>query len=339
MSLDIAAKPKLSLDFYQYVEEAAKLENMEDNNNSTKRILWEKMGNELIVLGFAANRISVIIQRNIERRIKVETGKPAKINTGWYYTVMDQNNWTDQSFDRMPKTASDERLDIVPDVSQSRPNENAGLLRVLDRFGEHLDMFCDYLRHNDFASLLEPEILEDATIRLNAYCDNIGDSMNNKQIIPRNMTFIFWQLYNGAPSINILFGEFFDKIKAIHVRDRAHQKQTNQIITSKELKKIMSRMMVNVPDSLEFGSQNEARLAGFFGQQCPRCNGYRTVIMEDNKNMVKCIRCFGRYGNKFVRQPQFLCHRCRFVLVPSQVKDGFCAHCGHEVILPEEMKP
>ena len=86
--------------------------------------------------------------------------------------------------------------------------------------------------------------------------------------MPINTQVMILQLYNVASDINNLFGMYFDEIKRIHVLERTKTKKTNQILTSKEIIKYQRRDLKNMNEILEFHDANEARMSGYYGQQC-----------------------------------------------------------------------
>ncbi len=80
--------------------------------------------------------------------------------------------------------------------------------------------------------------------------------------LPENAQLIFLRYYNSCSDIDNLFGMFFDGTKRIHTENRRHAKKTNQILTTKEMKKITSRELITLDKPLEFVTSNEARLRG-----------------------------------------------------------------------------
>ena len=225
----------------------------------------------------------------------------------------------------------------MTDSSNYTEKANCGLenKRLIDTIGEvcsMADALRDYMRHNPFLSKVDPALIDEITARLTAWVINMRDAMNNKQIVPINTQVMILQLYNMASDINNLFGMYFDEIKRIHIIERTRTKKTNQILTSKEIIKYQRRDLKNMSEILEFHSANEARMSGYYGQQCNQCMGFRTMLAEGNNNKVVCTKCKGMNETGMKREIFYNCQQCRFLV--EKPENGKCDHCGFEYVYP-----
>ena len=323
----------ISVDYLRYVDHAVEAELAEKHKSPTKRAIWEKMGDDLEVAGFPKHQIGQIIRKSIDEALYEKTGLPLSVANGWFYDVMSMHDWSDPEQDREPTPGQEQ--EIVP---TGAGRENARLSEVLSHMTVQITEFRRYLAKNKFTSYVDQAIMDDLEIRIEAFAENAADYMSSKRVVPSNALPILFDLFNSANSINNLFDLFFDEIRVPHLKRRAKLKAaSNHILTPKMLKKIMSRNMVSVHKHLEFQTRNEARLAGFFGQQCPQCGGFRTRL-TDTPGEVTCLRCQGHADwRNFRMQPYVSCPHCQYVLTPGAAGDA-CPHCGTRLILPMEVR-
>ena len=331
-------------EFFAYADEIIRLETTDNEYTKTKRKIWKAMGDYLETNNYPKHLISKKIRKTIEERIEAKTGNRVSINTGHFQDIMQKNEWTDQSMNRNNLKNKNNKLDPETGSKNSSLNtnfkeENQDLIRRLDDFTEQVNSFRGYVKENSFLTLIDERIKDDIFTRLDAFCKNFSGYLNNKQAVPENAQLLFLILYNAASDINNLFGLFFEEVKRINLQNRVKTKKSNQILTSKEMGKFTARDLVSLSKSLEFATANEARLHGFYGQQCPYCKGYRTKISPDNDNQTYCVRCVGRKGQEsFPRQSFITCTRCRYILTKDQMKDkNKCPSCSLKITLPVEM--
>lgn len=337
--------------FYGYADEIVLLEiDDDDSSNHLKQEKWQQMGDYLETNNYPKHMISKKIQDTIEAKLEQMLGHQASITTAHYYRVMLKNKWTNPSFRRNITKDSDSETD-PPEGSKNSSlktkfkHKNKPLIKRLDAFCEQVLRLRSYAKENSFLDLIEDKsVKDDIFTRLDAFTKNFSDYMNNKQAVPENAQLIFLLLNNAALDINNLFGLFFEEVKRINLQNRIKAKKSNHILTSKEMGKFTSRDLVTLSKYLEFGSANEARLSGFYGQRCIYCNGFRTKIMSNNSNHVYCVRCSGKEGKEsFPRHQFFTCTRCKYFLDRNMLEaDGGrshkkCPNCSLKIILPKEI--
>ena len=326
--------------FFTLASEAAE-EEMRDSGDELKQDLWYKMGEELESNNFPKEKISQKIQNTIEEQLEKKLGYSVKINTAYYYRVMSKNNWQDSTLGRPRQTFP------LGEIGNSSlytgkigpfTGENKEIVKSLTDFIQTIKLLRDYLHNNPFTPQIPKNVLDDILTRINAYNVNATTYLNNKQTVPLNSQMIFLECYNECSDINNLFGLYFDEIKRVHLENRKQTKKTNQILTSKELKKYFSRDLTKLQENLEFTSSNEAKLNGFYGQQCPDCKGYRTNVINGNSNKVYCVQCHNLRGKEsFVREHYVICQRCKYIITSKDIK-GKCPHCDLEMVIPVEMR-
>ena len=138
-----------------------------------------------------------------------------------------------------------------------------------------------------FSTVMPGTVVEDIITRINAWCDNCEDYFNLKQVMPVNSQVIFLEMYNVASGINDAFARYFAAVRKIHIDDRPRTKKSNSILTAKELKKIINRDVMRLSTILEPKSAIDARLNGFYGQQC-QCGSLSTLeILTYVANQVR----------------------------------------------------
>ena len=347
----------LGTDFETLLNEAVAEEYSYES--SRKRDYIKKIGECLIYAGYPKTTLGVEIAERIEARYFEKHGYSISVRNSHYYrTVRDlgwNKNFVEKKIPAKPpaeKFAPEEKVKYNPPPETgvqngSQPNtseytkkadcvlENKRLIDTLGDVCGMADVFRDYMRHNEFLSKVDPALTDEITARLVAWVINMRDTMNNKQIIPINTQVMPLQLFNMSSDINNLFGLYFDEIKRIHMLERTKTKKTNQILTSKELIKYQRREIKNLNDILEFHDANEARMSGYYGQQCTLCMGYRTQLAEGNNNKVVCMKCKGRDETGMKREIFYTCMQCRFFV--EKPEEGKCPHCGFEYVYPANL--
>lgn len=314
----------------------------------TKQKVYEEIGIALVNSGIPKREVAreglrLLEDRLWERRRSKGEDIPreaATINRSHWYDTMSKMGCTDPAYARhVTEKETDPDTGSKNSSTPETIAENAELIRHLDDVSELIARLRAYCTKGPFASLVDPADLSEVLQRLSAWTRNWGDYMNNKQTVPTNAQHIFLSLTNAAGSVNEIFGMLFDEVKRIHVRERTAGKASSQIITNKELKKLKARDIVGLCPNLEPQDANEARLNGFYGQQCPRCKGFRTRPHRENASLVECMRCRQRGDSPPIkREPMALCPSCRLIITPEDSKfvsrKGMCPHCRNEVILP-----
>lgn len=358
---------KQELAWNSLIEEAVREEH-EFEPPQTKKTQWRKIGEFLRdKFGFKEWELSYRVAFCIESKYFEKYGQEISIRTSYYYRTMRAWNWSENAqlergylgsekkpVENVPEKISDDKqknttpLEGQQDSSTDREQkpeppevkyamENKRIIDMLRDYGDAADMLRDYARHNPFLSEIDEGLMEDIFTRLNAWIINSRDYMNHKQLAPINSQLLFLQIYNGASDINNLFGLFFDEIKRVHTFERRNTKKSNQVLTSKEMKKYQRREVKNLNEILEFHSANEARMAGFYGQECTSCGGYRTQLVEGNTNRVVCIKCKDKsFVESMPREVFHSCRRCGFLV--GDVKKGKCEHCEYEFSVPKELR-
>ncbi len=211
--------------------------------------------------------------------------------------------------------------------------ENLALVATLDKFINATNNMIQYAKDNPFLSLIpaDPgiEILE----TIEAYCTSCTNYINQKSVIPENTQIIFLELYNTCRNINDLFGLYFDEIRRYHIEDRKNTKNNGEIISDRQLRKLVNRTMISICDSLEPTSANHARLHGFYGQQCPNCKGYRTKIVNENDETVHCVKCKDLKNCGSIPREYFVtCRHCRLIYENTDTIEK-CPHCNNTLAI------
>ena len=325
---------------------------------STKKQYWKQIGDALSYAGYPKTELGDEVAERIEARFFELHKYSISVRTAHYYDCKKEWGWIRKPKNAEPQT--EEKQAVEKDIynptpetgeqnsSQHEPTEKPqytpkaeyGLenKRLIDTIGDvcsMADALRDYMRHNPFLSKMDPALIDEITARLTAWVTNMRDAMNNKQIVPINTQVMILQLYNMASDINNLFGMYFDEIKRIHVLERTRTKKTNQILTSKEIIKYQRRDLKGMSEILEFHDANEARMSGYYGQQCKLCMGFRTMLAEGNNNKVVCVRCKGRDEIGMKREIFYTCMQCRYLV--ENPEKGKCEHCGFEYVYPANL--
>ena len=344
----------IGTDFQGLIDAAVNAELMDFP--STKKQYWKQIGDALSYAGYPKTELGDEVAERIEARFFELHKYAISVRTAHYYDCKKEWGWI-----RKPKNAepqleekkatekdiynptpeTGEQYSSQHETTQYTPKAEYGLenKRLIDTIGDvcsMADSLRDYMRYNPFLSTIDPNLVDEITVRLTAWVTNMRDAMNNKQIVPINTQVMILQLYNVASDINNLFGLYFDEIKRIHIIERTKTKKTNQILTSKEIIKYQRRDLKNMNEILEFHDANEARLSGYYGQQCHQCMGYRTQLAEGNNNKVICLKCNGRDETGMKREIFYNCMQCRFFV--EHPEKEICAHCGHKYKFPANLR-
>ena len=326
-------------------------------SSTTKRDYWHKIGESLIFAGYPRWELGTEIANRLENRFFEKYHYAVSVRSAHYYKCIQEWKWNrnfqptaeneasneapSENFLEIPQPEKDSRTGVEDSSLYSAPNhavENKRLIDILNDFTGMVYELRDYAQGNPFLSQVEDQTdLDDIFTRLNAWVLNCRDTLNNKQLVPINAQVMLLQIYNSASDINNLFGMFFDAIKKVHILDRTATKKSNQILTGKELKKYIRRELKSLSPLLEFQSPNEARMSGFYGQQCSTCGGYRTTTVDGNQNRVLCIKCNNREDFEIMKREFFLsCRRCGLLI--GEPKSGRCEHCDFEYVVPKELR-
>ena len=335
----------LTADYYSALNEA--VEEEYNDNPILKKEKWAKMRDSLIFAGYARRTLSVKIAEEVEGKFYEKYGYEISIRTSHYYRTMKEWKCTNVDYNKpIPEKISEtqetektapagELKNSSTEETEEKPEEpkpvvltfrqkNKRLIDLMYGFKESCDSMIDYARHNDVVEAWDVKESEEIMGRLEAWNVNMMDYMNFKQTIPVKAQLIILRLYSGASDINSLFTLFFDELKRVHVIERVKSKKSNQIITMKEFRKYHNREVKKLSQHLEIHDGNEAILAGFWGQKCPTCGGYRTQIVPNMSNKVRCLKCSGRDNyESFDRKNIFICKECHLV---SEGTDS-CDHC------------
>ena len=339
---------QFSSEFNHLVSNTVKCE-LQQKDDKTLSEYYQKCMDQAHMDGVSKHEVSKIVLHILDEKLfnlrkkddKTITPEECKINRTLYFRVSSKLDYRDPNQVRNTKfdpPVDQENSSLYAGKVGSFTGENQKTIRSLIDFIQTIKLLRDYLHNNPFTLQIPKNVLDDILTRINAYNVNASDYLNNKQTVPLNSQMIFMQCYNECSDINNLFGLFFDEIKRVHVENRKNTKKTNQILTSKELKKYSGRELTKLHASLEFTSSNEARLNGFYGQQCPNCKGFRTNVINGNSNRVYCIQCHNTKGRESMPREHFvICPRCRFIITSKDIK-GKCPHCEIEIIIPAQMK-
>ena len=326
---------------------------------TTKKQYWKKIGDALSYAGYPKTELGDEVAERIEARFFELHGYSISVRTAHYYGCKKEWGWIrkPQKTEPQPeKKAETEEVKYNPtpeageqyssqheptEKTQYTPKAEYGLenKRLIDTLGDVCGManvLRDYMRHNPFMSKMDPDLMDEIILRLTAWVVNMRDTMNNKQIVLTHGQHIILQKFNTSSDINNLFGLYQDEIKRIHILERAKTKKTNQILTSKEIMKYQRRDLKNMNDILEFHDANEARMSGYYGQQCTQCKGFRTILAEGNNNKVVCVKCMGMdETNGMKREIFYTCMQCRFLV--ENPETGKCPHCGYIYVYPANL--
>ena len=214
------------------------------------------------------------------------------INERWFYEVASGLNLTDPDRARNPKRCE---VDEEPHQKNSsggpHSQENEALIESLDSYMAHLKIMRNHLHNRPFTSLMAPGLVPDLTVRIQGWAQNCEDYFNNKQTIPTAAQVIFLRCFSVSSGINDAFSQFFDEVKRVHILNRGRTKKTNSILTTKEIRKITGRTITNLHKALEPIDDNDARLNGFYGQECQHCGSFRTREKPDSVRALLCSKC------------------------------------------------
>ena len=333
--------------------------------SSRKRDYIQKIGECLIYAGYPKSELAVEVGDRIEARFYEKYHYSISVKTSYYYRIMQELKWgknfsekKEPFAEKNPPTETPREKSTSSETQSSAPPrgvnndspDDSGYTnkadcalenkRLIDTLGDVCSMgdaLRDYMRHNPFLSKVDPSLIDEIIVRLTAWVINMRNTMNNKQIVQTNTDAIILTIFNTASDINNLFGLYLDEIKRIHILERAKTKKTNQILTSKEIIKYQRRELKNLSEILEFHDPNEARMSGFYGQQCDTCMGFRTQLVEGNPNKVICIKCSGKEDVAAMKRKIFYtCMRCRFFV--ENPEKGKCEHCEHTFQVPANLK-
>ena len=311
---EISAEPSLTLKhYYQECFTQAEIDGVDKND-----IVW--------VVKSKLNTIKWGEMKKIDKNIQQTE---CLINVRWYYKCAKEVGLTQPQLE-----VDEQKHSSLYSKVFSHTGENQKVLDVLDGTITTLKLLKTHIHTNPFTNQIPENILDDILTRMTAYNKNAIDYLNNKQTVPINAQLLFLQTFNQSLDINNLFALFFDEIKKIHILNRKNTKKTNQVLTSKEMKKYSLRELTKFHDSLEFSNGNQARLHGFYGQKCTNCGGYRTKLKNNENDVVYCLKCRDLKNIKFMKREYFIiCNRCRYIISEDEIKNK-CPYCSLPIKLP-----
>ena len=333
---------ELSDEFDHLAREAVR-EEMSIEGTGMLKDYYNRCFDQALIDGVEPTKIGKVVldQLNKHKEVMVKAERPDAapaeciINQRWYYQVAAAAGYTDPAYHRNVSE---------PDESTHQGNtstdghtrigmhtvENQQLITALGRYGVHLKVMRSHLHDRMFTTVMPGTVVEDIITRINAWCDNCEDYFNLKQVMPVNSQVIFLEMYNVASGINDAFARYFDEVRKIHIDDRTRTKKSNSILTAKELKKIINRDVMRLSTILEPKSANDARLNGFYGQQC-QCGSFRTRI-DSEDGMIVCSKCHA----KMERASYLVCNVCQYFQSTERLIDGKCPTpgCGNSIMVP-----
>ncbi len=123
--------------------------------------------------------------------------------------------------------------------------------------------------------------------------------------------------------------------------DKIKKKQNRKAFSGKRLKQLVYGEIPTMLEYLEPHDVNHARSRGFFGQQCPKCRGFRTVSKPDGgrNDILICMKCTSQDKSFTIKKIPFLsCKTCHRVITDEHLEKientKLCVYCNNELILP-----
>ena len=334
---------KLSDEFDHLAREAVR-EEMNIDGSGMLKDYYQRCFDQALIDGVEPTQISrtVLERLNRHKETLVRAERPdaapseCVINARWYYKVAAAAGYTDPEYNRIGGELGESAHQGNTSTEGyqrigKHTVENHDIISAIDRYITHLKTMRGHLHDRMFASVMPGTVVEDILLRITAWCDNCEDYFNLKQVMPVNSQVIFLDMYNVASGINDAFGLYFDEVRRIHIEDRSRTKKSNSILTAKELKKIINRDVMRLSTILEPKSANDARLNGFYGQECSQCGSYRTRV-DSEDGMVACSKCH----HKMERASYLVCRVCQYFQSTEKLVDGKCPTpgCGNDIMVP-----
>ena len=278
----------------------------EMTDSAHKRKLWEKLGKELEKADFPKEDISSKIQEVIEDRLESKMGHHVSIDTAYFYRIMQDNRWGLSARRLPPKSklpsGEFEKIPKYEKVSPEHPNQ-----KILDGITELIagcraiyhavDTFEaeeDGLPPQDMKKYFVPGTMKEVLRQIKITKGIVSDCATARTKIPlrchhlvkailateSSMVQAGVMLLQARLALTKEYGAYFGK------------KQALKFTKGKESVQL---------DVFAPKDRDMAIYAGWYGMQCPRCDGWRLQVSAQggaDPAVLDCVDC-----NRPVRLP------------------------------------
>ena len=330
---------KPSLEFRIIAGNAAKLE-LDPQNESTKKELYEKMADKLLDEGFPKPRIALLIIEEVESRmntiLKRESGleisqDETHINRRWVYRVLSPLGFSDPLYGENT-TEQKETTGLGHSKNSSINTQN--VTRILTKVRNMCDDYVNLFKNGvEIDPAMTPKEWKMFLHQWESFVDTAIDAKNEKTKVPSNMVSILLELICSETTANNA-GKIFMK-RRYQMMDDA-----GKFIDPKQTGKFKRGLISDQPVIYKPDSRDIAIFGRYVGLQCPHCESWMVKEKTDSKTLVsklECIECEKTFMKKTVSK----CRYCQIPLYKERlvhiIKTGRCENCNTDNELPDEI--
>ena len=303
--------------FRELAVKAARLELVETPDRKHKRDVWEEMGEDLEYAGVARTRISTEIRREIENALRT-MGRRGQLNSGYFFSIMNKNGWTDPKFDRTSKPLNKE-----PETATVQEHEELAYKVVPSREADRLNLkeqkkntdmgkmltACRSIRESikslEHAMRTNPKMMdfsgyagiEEYVRDVEAIAKSVAETANMRTNTPPSSHAVVKEIMQSEIGM-LRLGRAVMAIRMGIIEDM------HQFISASQRIKFAKGMESNQLPMYTPKERDSAIFLGFWGVPCKKCKSYR--VIQDPKatryESVVCVDCDYKWSQYTVLQ-------------------------------------
>ena len=316
--------------FYNLADSAVDDE-IEAIQPASKKDIWTKMGNEVEMAGYPKDKISQLIQTTVESKLSEKLGYPAKINTAHYYTVMQENGWTDQSYSHNKKT------DPETESKNTSRTKNQEMVDLAITCKESCNIIIAKLQLDtteEFVKSFSKKEIKEFIVQRRSLLAVAQASFDEKTKVTANTEHILLQLITTEASIELAAERYMEyRLEKI--------KETRHFLTRKQALKFQKGTKQSKLYLLQPHDRDSAIMLDCVGQQCSKCSSWKVRVSDYDMHTCVCQDCEATEETRSIPK----CPHCYTLLDFSEMAkvvadDDRCQNknCNKLIKIPIEMK-
>lgn len=324
----------LSVNAKKLVEEAVLEELRGEENNTSLKESWIKLGNQLEIDGVPKDEIATTAADLILTKKSEKFGMPKTElrMSGYFYRIYQSHSWTNQFFARNSSTVP---LGEQENSSINSPyyEENKPIIDVIHRLKNHLTDILKIYEESPHMSELDGDVrkqIRQSVHLMNQHIQIAEKIYNRKEKVPQNLQHILLYLLVTEGSVN-------DAAKAFL------QKRVELLeLTSKQAGKLQNGTVPDLLPILRPKSRDVAIFLGYYGIQCKYCSSWEVKEQPGSGSTTK-VECWSCENEAWVPQKSMIkCSYCQIPIYEENLPDVMAGrkcrnpNCGKVIEYPEE---
>ena len=295
-----------------------------DTTDTSRRELWESIGEEYEMQGIPKEQIGERIRQAIEPALERALGHKVSIYTAHHHRIISAKGWLRlQGAGKGGKHTSEKNVGFISAISEVQDQ-----VLFAKSAAKDLDMSSMSTENYD---LLCREIRTHAAI--------MHDFADGKTKLPPNLHMLFRSIIATVSGMNAIARTFHAAKMAMldKVKDGLED-----WITPKQAAKVRDWKETGMLPLVRPKSRDMAIFMGWHGLQCPECESWATAVdpSGETPTQIRCSQCGHRWPGYTISH----CLKCHVPFYQEDIakmrergKKTTCYSCGMFVYLPEEL--